>query len=180
MIRYLFNKMLVKMNKQYDYDVRYLQDVLTTDLSAFTKFLGVQAMSSHSKDVPIEPLFAARIRAIIYDDCGPCIQLVVNMALEAKISPAMIKKIINNEHADLPDDVALVMQFTERVLAHDPSANDLRKQITALWGQQGLITLGFNISSSRVYPTLKYTLGYGHACHQIKVEDLSLVPARGL
>jgi hypothetical protein len=176
MIKYIFNKMLLNMKKRYNYDVRYQEDILKTDLGAFLKFMGFQTMSSHSGNVPIGSLFAARIRAIIWDDCGPCTQLVVDMALEENVSPDIVQAIIARDLDKLPEDIALVVEFTEFVLAHNPEADDLRERVLALWGNEGLITLGFAISSYRVYPALKYTLGYGKACSHIEVNDLSLAP----
>jgi hypothetical protein len=178
MIRYVFNKMLLAMKRRYDYDVRYMQDILKTDLGAFLKFIGFQTMSSHRGNLPAGPLFAARIRAIIWDDCGPCTQLIVNMALEAKVSADIVRGIVDRDLEQLPEDIALVVEFTELVLAHNPEADDLREKIQALWGNEGLIAIAYGISSSRVYPALKYTLGYGKACSRVTVNDLSLAPNR--
>lgn len=178
MLRYMFNKMLLTMQQRYAYDVGYQQDILHSDLAAFLKFSGFQTMASHRGALPAGPLYAARIRAIIFDDCGPCSQLVVNMALEAGLSQAVVRAIIEQDLAALPADMALVVQFTERVLAHDPQADTLRDNILALWGSKGLITLSFAISAYRVYPALKYSLGYGRACSRIQLNDLSVVPQR--
>ena len=178
MIRYMFNKMLLTMKKRYNYDVQYQQDILKTDLGAFLKFMGFQTMSSHSGNLPVGPLFAARIRAIIWDDCGPCTQLVVDMALEAGVDPEIVHAIIDRDLEKLPEDIALVVRFTELVLAHNPEADDLREKVLAMWGNDGLITIGFAISSYRVYPALKYTLGYGKTCSRIEVNDLTMAPKR--
>ena len=178
MIRYALNKMLIAMHKRYDYNVGYMQDILKTDLGAFLKYMGFQTMSAHSGNLPAGPLYAARLRAIIWDDCGPCTQLIVNMALEANVSPDIIHAIIDKDLDNLPEDIALVVKFTDLVLAHNPEADDLREEVLALWGDKGLITIAFCISSSRVYPALKYTLGYGKACSRIKVNDMSLAPSR--
>ncbi|MDP2559648.1 hypothetical protein [Psychrobium sp. 1_MG-2023] len=178
MIRFMFNKMLQSMNRRYDYDVRYMQDILKNDLGAFLKFMGFQTMSSHSGSLPAEALFAARLRAIIWDDCGPCTQLVVDLALEAKVSPELVRAIVDRDLRKLTEEIAMVVEFTELVLQHHPEADDLREKIVALWGEKGLIAIGFGISSSRVYPALKYSLGYGKTCSQVVVEDLSLVPKR--
>ena len=178
MLRYMFNKMLLAMQQRYAYDVGYQQDILHCDLAAFLKFSGFQTMASHSGNLPAGPLFAARIRAILWEDCGPCSQLVVNMALEAGLQPAIVRAIIEQDLPALPADIALVLQFTELVLAHDPQADALRDNILALWGSKGLITLSFAISAYRVYPTLKYSLGYGKACSRIQLNDVSVVPQR--
>lgn len=178
MIRYAFNKALMAMHRRYEYDVGYLQEILRTDLPAFLKYLGFQVMASHSGTLPAEPLFAARLRAIIWDDCGPCTQLVTAMALEARVNPKRVRAIIANDLEALPEQTALVARFTDRVLAHDPEADALREQIRALWGTRGLIALGYAISTSRVYPALKYTLGYGSACSRVQVNEETLVPKR--
>jgi hypothetical protein len=170
----MFNKMLLSLKARYDYDVRYQQAILNADLAAFLKFMGFQAMSTHSANVPVGPLFAARIRTIIFEDCGPCTQLVVNMALEAKLPAEVVRAIIEKDLTKLPEDIALVLQFTEHVLAHHPSADDLRDKVVALWGAQGLVAIALAISSYRVYPALKYTLGYGSACCQIQINDTFL------
>lgn len=178
MIRYLLNKMLLSMKERYGYDVRYQQDILYTDLKTYLKFMGFQTMATHSGNLPAGPLFAARLRAIIWDDCGPCTQLIVDMALEAKLSPETVSAIIDKDLDSLPADIALVVRFADLVLAHDPEADDLREKILALWGKEGLIAIAYGISSSRVYPAIKYALGYGNACSRIQIKDLSLAPNR--
>ncbi len=178
MIRYLLNKMLLAMQRRYDYDVGYMQEILATDQAAFLKFSGFQTMSSHKADLPAEIAYAARLRTIIWDDCGPCTQLVVNMALEAKVDAGIIRAIIDGDTARLPQEVALVVRFTELVLTHDLAADELREEIEARWGKRGLIAIGYAISCCRVYPALKYALGYGQACSKIQVNEVSLVPNR--
>lgn len=178
MFKYVLNKMLLSMKNRYDYDVGYMQDILQTDIKAFLKLMGFQTMSSHAGNLPAGPLFAARLRAIIWDDCGPCTQLVVNMALEANVSPDIVHAIVDRDLNKLPEDISLVVRFTELVLAHNPEADGLREKILALWGTKGLITIAYCISASRVYPALKYTLGYGKACTRIQVNSLSLAPNR--
>ncbi|MCF6442996.1 hypothetical protein L1077_26585 [Pseudoalteromonas luteoviolacea] len=172
MIKFLLNKQIQDMKSRYDYDVQYMEDILQSNLAAFFKYWGFTSMSSHSAQVPVAPLFAARIRTLINEDCGPCIQLAVNMALEAGLDAALIEKIIKNQQDKVPKEVALTMRFTELVLAHDPDADDLKAQIVSLWGQPGLITLSFSISTYRVFPTLKYALGYGKTCHKIEINKV--------
>lgn len=178
MIRYMFNKFLVSMQNRYDYDVSYMQEILNEDLSAFIKFMGFQTMSSHMKHLPVEQAFAARIRAIIWDDCGPCTQLVVNMALEAGVEPDIVQAIVAKDLDKLPEETRLVVEFTELVLAHNPEADELRKTVENLWGRKGVITLAYCISSCRVYPAVKYAMGYGQACSRIDVNETSLSPNR--
>ncbi|MDN3637485.1 hypothetical protein QWY82_01570 [Simiduia curdlanivorans] len=176
MIRYLFNQSLLSFKNRYDYDISYMQDILQHDLSAFLKFIGLQMMSNHSAGLAAEPIFAARLQAILWDDCGPCTQLIVNLALEAKVESHIVRAIVAGDLDTLPEPTALVVRFTRLVLAHDPEADGLREQIIHRWGRKGLIAIGYAISSSRVYPALKYTLGYGNACSCIQVQETQIVP----
>lgn len=176
MIRFLFNRMLQGMRDRYHYDTRYQQALLDTDLKAYLKFMGFQTMAAHGGNLPDGPLYAARLRTLLREDCGPCTQLVVDLAREAGLAPALIQAIIDQDCASLPEEIALVVRFTEQVLDHDPEADTLRGQVLERWGQPGLIALGLTISGYRVYPTLKYSLGYGKACQRLQVEPAS-VPA---
>ncbi|WP_105167803.1 hypothetical protein [Pseudoalteromonas sp. T1lg23B] len=176
MIRSLLNKTLRSTAQRYDYDVGYMQDILRSDLSAFLRFMGFQTMASYSGNLPPEVIYAARLRAILWDDCGPCTQLVVNMALEAGVDAEHIQAIIAKEVDLLPPEVALIVEFTDSVLAHSTHADELREKIQTIWGQNGLVSLGLAISAMRVYPTLKYTLGYGKSCSRITLNDLTLTP----
>jgi thiol-disulfide isomerase/thioredoxin len=178
MLRYLLNKMLRSFHQRYNYDVRYQQEILNADLVAFLKFSGFQTMSCHAGDLPAGPLFAARLRAIIAEDCGPCTQLAIQLALEAGLAPELIQAIIERDLEKLPEPIKLVVVFSDLVLAHHPQADDLRPQILQHWGKSGLIAIGFAISSYRVYPTLKYTLGYGKACSRVLVDGKPVLPTR--
>lgn len=177
MLRYLFGKMLASFQRRYNYDIRYQQEILATDKSAFLKWMAFQTMAAHAGKLPVEALFAARLRAIIAEDCGPCTQLVVDLALEAKLAPELITAIIAQDLHQLPEDIRLVINFCDLVLTRQPQANDLRAAIRDRWGQSGLIAIGFAISSYRVYPTLKYTLGYGETCHRVMV-NANAVPMK--
>lgn len=150
---------------------------VTADMDRTGRLSAIAGLTAYV-GVASGPLFAARVRAIIWDDCGPCTQLVVNMALEAKVSPDRVRAMVDMDLDNLPESTALVARFTELVLAHNPEADEVREQIRALWGSNGLIAIAYSISSSRVYPALKYTLGYGHACSRVQINDQTLAPAR--
>ena len=75
--------------KRYGYDVSYLQMMLNHSPSAFFKFAPVMKAAAHREAVPIEASFAAKIVGALAEDCGPCTQLVVDMALEAGMAPSI-------------------------------------------------------------------------------------------
>jgi len=177
MIRFFLNRMLVSFSKRYQYDVGYQQDILNRSIWAFIKFMGFQTMAGHCGQVPVEALYAARIRAILWEDCGPCTQLAVNMGLEAGVNSDVIRAIVYNDVESLPYNAGLVVRFAEFVLIRSPEAEQLGEEIRALWGEAGLHTIAFAISSYRVYPTIKYALGYGKTCSRVMIDEVAVTPS---
>ena len=178
MLKYLIKRGIQSFARRYDYDATYMEQMADTSPGAFLKFSAVQMVSGRRADIPVEPWSAASIRAAMFEDCGPCVQLVSNMALEAGVKPELVQNIVAGNLTELPQDVALVVRFTEKVLARDPTANDLREAIVQQWGDNGLLSLAMTISASRVYPSLKYALGHGQACSRIQIEQQYVVPQK--
>lgn len=167
----LLARLLSNFGQRYDYDTAYMKEVLDVNAAAFLKLSLLQGMTNHRKVIPVEPYYAAKLVTVISEDCGPCTQLAVNMALEAGVDDKVITDVIHGNLDALPDDTKLVVRFTRLVLAHDPRADQLREVIEQLWGKDGLISLAFNVSTARVYPTLKYVLGHGQACQRVMVGE---------
>jgi hypothetical protein len=180
MIKRFLQRRLRHFSDHYNYNTDYLDFILWHSLSAFIKFSLFQLMSAHRKGIPLTPCFAAQIRTTMHEDCGPCTQLVCNMASEAGVDQSVLTAIVQGQVQRLPQEVALVVRYTELTLRHDPQAADLREELRSLWGENGLISLGFAISASRVYPTLKYVLGYGDACGRITIGDQAVIPDSGV
>jgi len=53
----------------------------------------------------------------------------------------------------------------------------LRGEIVARWGGPAAITLAFAITAGRIYPTVKYALGHGHACRRVRVGGADIAVA---
>jgi hypothetical protein len=43
-----------------------------------------------------------------------------------------------------------------------------------------MVALAFGIATARMFPTIKYAMGYGHACQRIRVDGADLIPGRHL
>lgn len=180
MFKSTLKRAMRKFGERYNYDVGYIEHFIDVDAGAFFKFSKIQAAGNHRNGIPAEPWYAAKIRTVLSEDCGPCTQLCIDMALEAGVSPAHIDAIVRRDFAHLPDETELVIRFTELTLAHDPGADALRDEIIALWGEVAVVSLALAISLSRVYPTLKYALGHGKACTRLAVEDRTVSPVRAM
>ena len=91
------------------------------------------------------------------------------MAQREGVDPAVLRAVVAHDFQAMPYEVALAARFAEKTLKHAPQADDLREEVLRLWGQRGLISLGFIITAARLFPTLKYALGHGHACRRLTI-----------
>ena len=53
--------------------------------------------AAHREAVPIDASFAAKIVGALAEDCGPCTQLVVDMALEAGMAKDQIEAVLRRD-----------------------------------------------------------------------------------
>lgn len=180
MLKWLIRGRLAAFEKTYDYDLSYARDLLAWDTGAFLAFARIQKMSGYRKGAPAAAWYAAKLVGTMAEDCGPCTQLIVTMALKEKVTPAVLSAVLRGDDDALPEDVWLAVRFSRASLAHSPEADALRETIVASWGERGLISLAFALALSRVYPTVKYALGHGKACQRVNVAGAPVVVARAL
>jgi hypothetical protein len=133
-------------------------------------------MGNYHKRVPAAAWYAAKLVGTLTEDCGPCTQLNVTMALRAGVDGKQLAAVLARDEAAMSDDVAVAVRFASAALAHDPEADEHRDEIVKRWGKEGLYSLTFGVTVGRVYPTIKYALGYGKACQRIVVDGKPVVP----
>lgn len=179
MLTWIIKNRIAAFERQHGYDATYLRELLAIDASAFWAFAKVQKMK-YRKGVPRDVYHAAGITAVMAEDCGPCTQLAVGFALAEGSTHTVIGNIVAGDVVALPDDVALAVKFTRAVLAHSSEADELRADIERRWGKRAVASLALAMAGARVYPTVKYALGYGKACTRVTVGDKQIVPARGM
>jgi hypothetical protein len=76
----------------------------------------------------------------------------------------------------MTEPTRLGVRFARAVLARNPIADDYRAEIERLHGKRAVMSLALALVGSQLYPTFKYALGFGHACHRIDVEGTSITP----
>jgi hypothetical protein len=176
MLKKLILNRLSAMEHDLGYDATYVREVLDTDMSAFLRFAPLSSFSTYCRDLPAEVWHASKVAGALSQDCGPCTQLMVTLAERAGVSADTLRAVLRGDDAALAPDVRLGVAFVRSVLARDESADALREQVLARWGRRALVTLSFAIVSARVYPTLKYALGYGRACTRVVVAGAAVAP----
>ncbi|HEY3805873.1 MAG TPA: hypothetical protein VGL61_24865 [Kofleriaceae bacterium] len=172
MVKWLVRKRIAAFERQWGYDASYMRELLDTDLRALLAFAKLQGLDRYRRDVPADAYFAAKLVAVLAEDCGPCTQL----ALADRVPGATLAAVIARRDADLPSSAALAVRFARAALAHDAAASELRDQIVATWGPRALVSLAFAILTGRMFPTLKFALGHGHACERVMIDGTAIVP----
>ncbi len=168
MLKWLIRNRLAAFERTYGYDVSYARQILDADTRAFLAFAKLTGISRYARDVPRDVYFAAKIAGAMHEDCGPCTQLVVTMALRAGMAPVAIASIVQGLDAPT-EEIRIGASFARAVLTHDLAADELRDEIVLRWGARALVAMAFAVMSARMYPTLKYALGHGKACRRIVV-----------
>jgi len=169
MLKWLFRRQIAGFERTWNYDSSYARDMLDADPKALLAFGKVMGLSRYRKDVPVAPYYAAKIVSVMAEDCGPCTQLVVDMAAREGVAPEVLRAIVARDVEAMPDDVALAAGFADATLRHAPEAEAKRQAVLDCWGRRGLVSLAFAILAGRMFPTVKYALGHGHACMRITI-----------
>jgi hypothetical protein len=176
MLKWLIRRKLGAFERQHGYDLTYAREILETDFGAFMRLGKITNALAWHRDVPIDVYYGVKLAGVIAEDCGPCSQLVVSMALADKVDPNTIAAIVAGDHARAGELAALGMRFALAARAHDPAADEPRAEIERRWGKRAVVSVAFALSASRFFPTFKYALGYGMACQRIDVAGTFVQP----
>jgi hypothetical protein len=169
MLKTMLNRWLDKFERTWRYDASYMRDVIRASPASLVKFmLGTRAMDRRA--APHAALFAAGMVGVLAEDCGPCTQIGVDMALAYGLDPKIVRAVLAGDEAMMGETAALAYRFARASLARDMDAADpLRDEIVHRWGEKALVAIGLTLVASRMYPTLKYALGYGKSCSKVVV-----------
>jgi hypothetical protein len=179
MFKRLVQWRLDAFERAFRYDASYMREILEVSRRAFMRVARLQALAGHREEVPVGPWYAAKLVATLQEDCGPCTQLVADMAVRDEVPPAIVRAVVGGREEAMGEEVLLGYRFARAVLAHHQDADELREQVVRRWGRRGLVSLALGIAGSRLYPTLKYALGHGRSCSAVRVGGESQ-PVRAL
>ncbi|NWH07706.1 MAG: carboxymuconolactone decarboxylase family protein [Alphaproteobacteria bacterium] len=168
MFKWFAHRQISAFERRFGYDASYMHEIAQASDRAISTLWRAAQMSAHREGLPKDAWHAAKIVAARAEDCGPCTQLTVDMALADGVSQEIIRAIIARDWASLPEAVMLAVRFAEAVVAGEP-ADALREDSLRRWGEKGLISIAFAITGTRMYPQLKRVLGHAQACQRITI-----------
>lgn len=169
MIRRLIHLKLNGLEGKLGESMDYMRFVLDRSLRAFLAFGLFTRLAEYRRKLPPEPRMVAAMKATQSEDCGSCVRIAVGMAKQEGVAAEVIRATVEGRPGDLSDELADVYRFAAGVLEQrdDPQ---LRELMRARYGDEGLIELGYAMSSAKVFPILKRTLGYARSCSEVRVE----------
>lgn len=155
--------------KRYGHDVSYLEMLLDQSPAGFFKFAPLMKAAAHREAVPVEASFAAKIVGALAEDCGPCTQLVVDMALEAGMPKDQIEAVLRRDPRAMNEATTLGFRFADAVVRRLTDDEEFRDAVKAQWGQKGVIDLTMALQLGRVFPMVKAGLGCARECRRVTV-----------
>ncbi|MBP6013726.1 MAG: hypothetical protein KBA31_15980 [Alphaproteobacteria bacterium] len=178
MNRWLLTKLLAwgktqigDVNMDYAY---HLRDVAPSWLWRFSM---IKVVEGNRKYTPADVYHTAGMAAAMVEDCGPCVQIHVNLALKDGVKGDVLRALAARKLDSVPPQVALAFRYGE-VVAKGEMADEMREQIRDRWGERGLIELAFTIATARFYPAVKRGMGYAHTCERVVIQDRATPTAK--
>jgi hypothetical protein len=165
----LHRQVATSLERPFGYDASYVHEVVDASPATAIKFSFVTGLVDR-KAAPAEALAAAGLVGTLAEDCGPCTQISIDLALKGGARPEALKAILAGDLAAMGPDASLGYRFAQASLSKDlDAAGAARDELIRRWGQKGLIALAMALTTARMYPTLKYALGHGRACSKVTV-----------
>lgn len=177
MLGWLYHAMLRRMEKRYSYDATYLHEVADAAPAGFRRFMKMQMAGRWMGQAPRNAMYAASVGAALHEDCGPCVQITTDMAIEAGVPAETIAALLSGQPA--AEDAQLGFDYARALLAGDTALDPLRDRAKARWGEKGVIALSLFVMAGRNFPVLKRAMGHARTCQKVRVgtSEIAVAPA---
>jgi alkylhydroperoxidase family enzyme len=147
----------------------YLRHMARTSMRSFLDFAFRSPTAWKRRRLAREPYHVARLAAVQSEDCGPCVQTVVNLALADGVRPEVLEAIVRRRPEELDSELADVYAFALAVAEGTGDEERYREALRARYGDEGLVEMALAIAGARMYPAIKRTLGYATSCSLVQV-----------
>ena len=164
MITRILKRQVAGFGDRYGYDVGYLRDLVDADPTGAVKTLLIGPFTRHRFGLPAAPYFAAKIIATRRADCGACLKLAIDMAVEAGVPLPDIRRLLVDSAGEAPPEMLLAARYARAVAEHDPALPGIIEECTRRWGKRGLAGLAAAVTGGQFFPLLKRGLGQSSAC----------------
>lgn len=167
MIRQFLHSQIRRFGRAHHYDVTYMHEIADVSPGAAWSLSKLPEFFKYRGSAAGAPVWTGALLASTLDgDCGPCAQLVVDMALTNGADAEALQACAEGRPKDA-GDMGLGFRFACAAIAGDPAADDLGREIESAFGKKAAVSCAFAAASGRIYPVLKRGLGHGQACQRL-------------
>ena len=149
---FIARRLLRAYSRRYGYDTTYLEIMLKESPAAFFKFAAAMKAATYRAVAPVEAFYAAKLTGALAEDCGPCGQLVVDMAIGAGMAEQQVTAVLRHDVAAMTADTALGFRFAEAIVQRSADDDACRDAVRARWGEKGVIDLALAYKSAASSP----------------------------
>ncbi len=168
MLKWFAHRYIRKMERHYDYDATYMHEMLDASLPGFRRFMKMQ-MAARNWDggAPLNAAAAAGIAGALVEDCGPCVQIASDIAMEQGMKAEVIQALLSGTPTD--GDAQLGFDYGRALLHGSENLDELRERIETQWGKVALIAMSLQAMTARNYPVIKRALGHAKTCQRVRI-----------
>ncbi len=163
-------EMIEGLESHYNYDASSMHEMLKENPKAFATFEAFMPMAAFVDKAPRDVIYVAKLTSIKNEDCGTCVQLNVDIAIEAGVDKQIIKEIIFNEGKGLAPNLKLIYDFTLLVGNKEDISISMYEKMDKLYSRAVLVEIALAIAATKVFPTTKRVLNYMKSCSKVQIK----------
>lgn len=168
MLRWFLRRKLDAEKKKLGESMDYLRHIVDVSPACFMRFASIMPFANSRTTLPKEAWYVAQIVTLQHEDCGPCLQITLNLARQQGVSAELIRATLDGHCENIHSELADVYAFSKSVISgHDDAG--LRDKLRVRFGDRGLIELAYAIASARIPPTVKRVLGFAKNCSAVEI-----------
>jgi hypothetical protein len=168
MIKWFLHRYTRGFERRYRYDATYMHDMVDISPAGFYRFARMQMIGGYWRaDAPRNAWNAAGIAGALVEDCGPCVQIASDMAMESGMPGEIIKALLSGSPTD--PDAQLGFDYARALLHASNNLDELRETIEGKWGKSALFAISLRAMTARNFPVIKRALGHAKACQRVRI-----------
>lgn len=163
----LLERAVARQEAELGVPLDYLRTLGETSPGMVLKMAAFAPLAGHRKATPPDLWHLARLAATRVQDCGTCVQVVVNQALADGVPTSTLRSALDG--GALEDGQRLALRFGRAVAAQD-GAREAGEAVRDQFGDDVRVELALAVATCQVFPILKRALGQDVACSLVDVE----------
>ncbi|MGB3541936.1 hypothetical protein [Rubrivirga sp.] len=164
----LLERAIARQEAELGVPLDYVRTLGETSTAMVIKMAAFGPLAGHRKVTPPDIWHLARLAATKVQDCGTCVQIVVDQARADGVSGVVIKAALD-DGAGLEDGQKLALRFGHAVASRE-NARETVEATRDWFGQDVQVELALAVATCQLFPILKRGLGQDLACSLVTVE----------